>query len=168
MRKVISRSEWEWNEDNNPALNAGYDYGNIVEDFPVRPVYDKQAKYKDQIDAAKLAAKENGAAKLTGSKKQKDWAEQLRQSALSHIKDEKITEYALKELVKSKFWIENRKTINSAIVKSFNLSNSLEEVNKELSLIIPDGARFEITQEIRILLDKRNLIINEIEALNVI
>lgn len=69
----------------------------------------RRQEVNDAAKAARAELKTLGYRALTGSKKQKDWAEGIRLDIVSRLDQSVRGEFADKEFQKADFWIENRK-----------------------------------------------------------
>lgn len=122
-KRRLTKSEHDWNEDNNPMLNGGIHYEDCIDDRSTAPHQSLQdVKYGEQIRKAQEARKSQGLKPLTGTAAQKKWAEQIRQKAIGHLTAEALAELmpvlSKKHFLASKFWIENR-SIEADIIKKF-------------------------------------------------
>jgi len=138
-------------------------YNSTAPRKPVAP-----SKYADEVKAARADARNMGLAKLTGSTKQKQWAEQIRVDRIKAISDEELKRYAGCHLFSvSKFWIETRKLsaveIVNIVVMVRDLHKKACELHDKFNDLFPDdvkvGQRAMISNE-------QSQIANEIKKLN--
>lgn len=120
----------EWEEDCGTMRPTRAGYERWVADGGVVASAEKEAarleKHGEAIAAAKAEAKKNKLPRLTGTAKQKDWAEQLRQGRMHIIGGSEI---ALKLLTSSKFWIDSRRSSDADFAK---LVRELEAAQSEV------------------------------------
>lgn len=81
-------------------------------------------KHDVAVKAARSTARANDWPALTGTTKQKRWAEQIRAAMLPRIEDENLRLVAADAFRAAKFWIDNRESFNTV------LSSALDELRK--------------------------------------
>jgi hypothetical protein len=125
-------------------------------------------KYAAEIKAARADAKKLGLVKITGSTKQKQWAEQIRIERMKAIPDVELSNFAGKKLfAAAKFWIETRKLEVDEITKTIkqvrDLNNKAWDLTDKYNSLFPDdvavNSMVAITHE-------QSQIVNEIYKIN--
>jgi hypothetical protein len=110
-------------------------------------------KISDAAKAARKESKSYGAKALTGSAKQKNWAEQIRADFLKNIKNEECINMIVVSSIfkKAKFWIEARN-------KS---SYEIEELVLNIKHLIVQANLLEEKANLELVLDKANIVIEK-------
>ena len=115
LRFATAEDEDNWIDDNGDHHLASYDgnglayytdrsnilLGEVKSRAPRRKVSDKTKTIRDDI-------RKFGYQHLTGSMKQKEWAEKIRKDVVDSLPDDYKSSFTEKVFHRSKFWIENR------------------------------------------------------------
>lgn len=117
-------------------------------------VQKKKNNISDECKTARQYAKKFGGKSLTGTFKQKEWAEKIRYNFIKSLPEDEIVKiqlYSFDLFQSSKFWIHNRsKTVFQIIIAMFEITKLIEIANELL-----------IKAQSEIKTDSKNIIISK-------